>query len=80
MIWNEHRSKNVKILIVLCPNYIIFDKLPFLSISALNSCHDDIGVVREDVDVIGINLLDCFHKVLTARVHGLTAADDMIDS
>lgn len=35
MIWNEHRSKNVKILIVLCPNYIIFDKLPFLSISAL---------------------------------------------
>ena len=35
MIWNEHRSKNVQILIVLCHNYMIFEQLPFLIISAL---------------------------------------------
>ena len=43
-------------------------------------CEDDIFVVRQNKDILCIDLLNCSQHILGARVHGLTALDQVINT
>ena len=53
------------------------DPAGFADIAGLIGCKNDIGVVREDVYHIGIRILTRSQNIVGARIHGLSAADDV---
>ena len=44
------------------------------------ACHDDVLVVRQDDDLVGIRALHRIHDVLRGRVHGLAARHHDVDA